>query len=326
MATPRVSLRQRVRELARRRISILVMTGPEQGVRRFSFPALAVPAAILLVALGFAGGGAAVVTWTTARVQGLHAFYLRRENDRLVAQLREIRESVDMFQARVQETAEIEREFRNIANLDAISSDVRQLGVGGPPPLSELEDQASIFPTVREARETLSDIAQLNRQAVFQNANFREMVHTLQESRSELARIPSAVPVAGGFVSSRYGIRQDPFTGDPCMHSGIDFSAAEGTPVRATAAGFVIEASGGGTLGMLVEIDHDNGIVTRYGHNSRLLVKPGQRVRRGDIIAEVGSTGRSTSPHCHYEIRANGEAVNPIRYILGESLASADGL
>jgi murein DD-endopeptidase MepM/ murein hydrolase activator NlpD len=321
MARPRVSLRHRVRDLARRRISILVMAGPEHGVRRFSFPALAIPAAILVVGLGFAGGGAAAVSWTSARVHELRAFYLRRENDRLVAQLREIRDSVDAFQARVEETAEMEREFRNIANLDAISNDVRLLGVGGPPPLSELEDQASIFPTVREARETLSDIAQLNRQAVFQNANFREMVHSLQESRSELARIPSAVPVAGGFVSSRYGIRQDPFTGEPCMHSGIDFSANEGTPVRATAAGFVRDAGQSGTLGLLVEIDHDNGIVTRYGHNSRILVSPGQRVQRGDIIAEVGSTGRSTSPHCHYEIHCDGDAVNPIRYILGEGLA-----
>jgi murein DD-endopeptidase MepM/ murein hydrolase activator NlpD len=290
-----VSWRHRIRDLARRRISILVMLGPDHGVRRFSFPALAIPAAILVVGLGFAGGGAATVSWTSARVHELRAFYLRRENDRLVAQLREIRDSVDAFHARVEETAEMEREFRNIANLEAISSDVRMLGVGGPPPLSELEDQASIFPTVREARETLSDIAQLNRQA------------------------------AGAFVSSRYGIRQDPFTGEPCMHSGIDFSASEGTPVRATAAGFVREAGGSGTLGLLVVIDHDNGIVTRYGHNSRIRVTAGQRVQRGDIIAEVGSTGRSTSPHCHYEIHCDGRAVNPIRYILGEALASSSG-
>jgi murein DD-endopeptidase MepM/ murein hydrolase activator NlpD len=314
-----------LRDLARRQVSILVMLGPDHGVRRFSFPAMAIPAALLVVALGFAGGGAAVVSWTTSQVHELRAFYLRRENDRLVAQLREIRESVDAFEARVQETAEMEREFRNIANLDAISSDVRLLGVGGPPPLSELEDQASIFPAVREARETLSDIAQLNRQAVFQNANFREMVSTLRESRSELARIPSSVPVSGAFVSSRYGIRQDPFTGTPCMHHGIDFSAPEGTPVRATASGFVREAGPNGTLGLLVEIDHDNGIVSRYGHNSRILVAPGQRVKRGDVIALVGSTGRSTSPHCHYEIHRDGAPVNPIRYILGETLASASG-
>ncbi len=318
MPRPRGSLRAKLRDLARRKLSVMVITGPGGGMKHFSIPVLAIPAALLVVVLGLAGGGAAALTWTTARLNEIHVHYLRRENDRLVAQLQEIRESVDAVQVRVQETAEMEREFRNIADLEAIPTDVRLLGVGGPPPLSELEDQASVFPTVREAHETLSQISQLNRQAVFQNANFREMVSSLRESRSELARIPSTVPIAGGFISSRYGIRQDPFTGVPAMHGGVDFSANYGTPVRATAAGYVRSAGDGGTLGLLVEIDHDNGIVTRYAHNSKILVTPGQRVKRGDIISEVGSTGRSTSPHCHYEVHVEGQSVNPLRYILGD--------
>lgn len=321
MQKPRGKLGTRLRDWAKRRISIMVLTGPSGGMKQFSVPALSIPAAALVVFLGLAGGGAAVLSWTTARLGEIHVLYLRRENDRLVAQLQEIRENADVLQSRVQETAEMEREFRNIANLEAISSDVRLLGVGGPPPLSELEDQASVFPTVREARETMNQIAQLNRQAVFQNANFREMIGSLRESRSELARIPSTAPIVASFISSRYGIRQDPFTGEPAMHSGVDFSANYGTPVRATASGYVREAGENGTLGLLVEIDHDNGIVTRYGHNSRILVSAGQRVKRGDIIAEVGSTGRSTSPHCHYEVHVDGEAVNPIRYVLGDTEA-----
>jgi murein DD-endopeptidase MepM/ murein hydrolase activator NlpD len=313
------SLSARFRDLFRRRISIMVLAGPGRGMKQFSFPALALPAVILLIALGIAGSGAAFLTWTSARISELHLAYLKKENDRLIVQLREIRETVDTFQSQVQATAEMEREFRNIANLEAISGDVRLLGVGGPPPLSELEDQSSIFPAVREARETLNEVAQLNRQAVFQNANFREMIGSLRESRSELARIPSTNPVTDCFVTSRFGIRPDPFTGEPTMHNGVDFSGFVGAPVRATAAGYVREAGESGLLGLLVEIDHDNGMVTRYGHNSKILVSAGQRVKRGDIIAEVGSTGRSTSPHCHYEVLIDGVAVNPSRYILGDS-------
>jgi murein DD-endopeptidase MepM/ murein hydrolase activator NlpD len=100
------------------------------------------------------------------------------------------------------------------------------------------------------------------------------------------------------------------------MHRGLDFSAWTGTPVYATADGKIVTAGRHRTLGLLVEVDHGNGIETRYGHNSRLLVKVGQTVKRGELIAEVGSTGRSTSPHCHYEVHIKGRHVNPWRYIL----------
>ena len=98
-----------------------------------------------------------------------------------------------------------------------------------------------------------------------------------------------------------------------------------GTPVLATANGRVRKAGRAGTLGLLVELEHGNGIVTRYGHNSRLLVKVGEQVARGDVIAEVGSTGRSTSPHCHYEVLVSGRHVNPWRYILDGGPTTSSG-
>jgi murein DD-endopeptidase MepM/ murein hydrolase activator NlpD len=169
---------------------------------------------------------------------------------------------------------------------------------------------------VQEAREALTRLDELNRQAHFQHSNFEKMVATLQESRDELDHRPSISPVSNGWVSSRYGTRKDPFTGRQTFHPGVDFSAWTGTPVYATADGKIRKAGKNGRMGLMVEIDHGNGIHTRYGHNSKLLVKAGQRVKRGDVIAEVGSTGRSTSPHCHYEVHVNGRRVNPWRYIL----------
>jgi murein DD-endopeptidase MepM/ murein hydrolase activator NlpD len=116
-------------------------------------------------------------------------------------------------------------------------------------------------------------------------------------------------------TSSGYGMRIDPFTRGPAMHTGIDFRADTGEPVRATADGTVTTAGWQGGYGKMVEIDHGNGFATRYGHLSDIGVRLGQRVRSGQIVGKVGSTGRSTGPHLHYETRLNGDAVNPQRFL-----------
>lgn len=300
----------------RRRYSVMVHSDGGQGLRHYSLPGLVIPAAAFLGLVGVVAVGVTVFGWTRGELEESHVAQLRQENERLAGQIADIRRTVELFEVRIAETAEMEQEFRNLANLEPIPEDVRRLGVGGPPPLSELSDEASPSTLVKEARETLNRIEDLNRAAVFQNANFEEMIGTLRDSRDELDRLPSISPVRRGWISSGYGTRKDPFTGRQVLHRGMDVSAWTGTPVYATADGKVKKAGRNGTLGLMVEIDHGNGVVTRYGHNSRLLVKAGERVKRGDVIAEVGSTGRSTSPHCHYEIHMNGRHVNPWRYIL----------
>jgi len=127
--------------------------------------------------------------------------------------------------------------------------------------------------------------------------------------------LPSIPPVHTGFYSSNFGWRIDPFTGSPAMHEGVDFVADVGTPIYASAGGVVAYASMHPQYGNMVEIDHGNGIVTRYGHASKLFVKVGQVVRRGEKIAEVGSTGRSTGNHLHFEVRYQGIAQNPVRFL-----------
>jgi len=127
--------------------------------------------------------------------------------------------------------------------------------------------------------------------------------------------LPSIPPVHTGFYSSNFGWRIDPFTGTPAMHEGVDFVADVGTPIYASAGGVVAYASMHPQYGNMVEIDHGNGIVTRYGHASKLFVKVGQVVRRGEKIAEVGSTGRSTGNHLHFEVRYQGIAQNPVRFL-----------
>lgn len=135
--------------------------------------------------------------------------------------------------------------------------------------------------------------------------------------QNQLSRklLPSIPPVHTGFYSSNFGWRIDPFTGANAMHEGVDFVAVAGTSIYASAGGVVDYASLHPQYGNMVEIDHGNDIVTRYAHASKLLVKVGQVVRRGEKIAEVGSTGRSTGSHLHFEVRYKGIAQNPVRFL-----------
>ncbi|HZW25039.1 MAG TPA: M23 family metallopeptidase [Gallionella sp.] len=135
--------------------------------------------------------------------------------------------------------------------------------------------------------------------------------------QNQLSRrlLPSIPPITEGFYSSNFGWRIDPFTGGSAMHEGVDYMVPQGTAIRASAGGVVAYSDYHPQYGNMVEIDHGNDIVTRYAHASRLVAKVGQVVRRGEKIAEVGSTGRSTGNHLHFEVRYKGIAQNPVRFL-----------
>jgi len=176
---------------------------------------------------------------------------------------------------------------------------------GGPlvqsAPLSEAELQtkiADLMAQIELKTEYLSDIeAKLLQQSVLKNA------------------LPNSSPVNAAFNSSSFGWRLDPFNGSKAFHEGLDFTAATGTAIYAAAGGIVSTAEQTPDYGKIVKIDHGSGLETRYAHASKLLVSVGQRVAKGQIIAEVGSTGRSTGPHLHYEIRLNGNPLDPRKYL-----------
>ncbi len=144
-----------------------------------------------------------------------------------------------------------------------------------------------------------------------------DLWESLSERQSLLNATPSIRPVKGWFTS-RFGYRISPFTGRPVMHNGLDIAASPGSPVFAPADGVVSFAGYDEGYGKLVSIDHGYGVVTRFGHNSQIYVQPGQRISRWDVISAVGSTGRSTGPHLHYEVRLNNVPVDPANYVLDE--------
>lgn len=144
-----------------------------------------------------------------------------------------------------------------------------------------------------------------------------QLWESLSDSQSLLAATPSMRPSRGP-IGSRFGYRADPINGKMKMHAGLDIVVPTGTPVRAPADGVVSFAGWDDYYGKLVSIDHGYGVLTRYGHNSQIYVQVGQKIDKYDVISAVGSTGRSTGPHLHYEVRVNGVPVNPANYILDE--------
>ena len=151
---------------------------------------------------------------------------------------------------------------------------------------------------------------------------FEARVRELDDALAKLETVKAAArampihnPAPGQAVSSSFGVRRDPILRTPAMHAGIDFRATPGTAIRAAGAGTVVKAGWNGGYGRLVEIDHGNGLSTRYAHMSRIRVRQGDRIDTGDVVGEVGSSGRSTGPHLHYEVRRNGNAVDPLRFL-----------
>lgn len=142
-----------------------------------------------------------------------------------------------------------------------------------------------------------------------------EALDALDRIKTEARKLPLANPAPGRALSSAFGARRDPLIGTLALHSGADFRAPYGSPARATAAGTVVKAGWNGGYGRMVEIDHGGGFITRYAHLSKVLVKPNQSVVAGDQIGEIGSSGRSTGPHLHYEVRRDGAAVDPLSFI-----------
>ncbi|MGH8134916.1 MAG: M23 family metallopeptidase [Steroidobacteraceae bacterium] len=252
----------------------------------------------------------------------LGEFTLARWNEDLAAQraaLEKTREAVDdqvaalatrvgKMQAQLLRLDALGRQLTEVAKLDRGEFDFdRPPAIGGP--RSEPVGEGPVVPSLEAMLDSVgATIEDRGRQL---NA-LQNLILT-----RELARqiVPGGRPVETGYISSLYGQRTDPFDGGNAFHSGLDFAGTPGTRVLAVADGVVSHAGVDGGYGRLVEITHGNGYVTRYAHNAKLLVQPGQTVKRGDPIALMGSTGRSTGPHLHFEVLRDGRPVNPLSFV-----------
>lgn len=227
---------------------------------------------------------------------------LKSENRDLQRANAQFSGSIDSLRSQLRSVEEKTRKLAIIAGVNPLD-DASQGGVGGvrqnegveTPYRDELDKMAF------RSRSLETDLSLLEKRLVAQY--------------QLLSSTPSIAPVRG-ILTDGFGGRSDPFTGEAANHSAIDISSAVGQPVRAPADGIVVKAEWANGYGNVIYLSHGYGYSTRYGHLSAYNVRPGQRVKRGDIIGFVGSTGRSTGPHLHYEVRVNGNPVNPLEYIL----------
>ncbi|MDZ7749335.1 MAG: peptidoglycan DD-metalloendopeptidase family protein [Halofilum sp. (in: g-proteobacteria)] len=269
---------------------------------------------------GIAAGGYYVGRWQGTT--GNAAFYqerLAKKEQELAAVRREAQAEVNALTARLAELQSrvtrldaLGRKLVSASNLDADEFDFDATpGMGGL--LHEADDDSAL-----RASELSEAIAALGERISDRERQLSVLQDVLMDRELAAKTTPAGEPIGKGWMSSSYGYRKDPFTGKRAWHDGVDFAGREGSPIMAVAGGVVSYAGKRWGYGRLVEITHGNGYVTRYGHNSKITVEEGQIVRRGDKIAEMGSSGRSTGPHVHLEVLKNGEAVNPWKYVQAE--------
>jgi murein DD-endopeptidase MepM/ murein hydrolase activator NlpD len=244
-------------------------------------------------------------TWISVQVGEIKR--LRSENLALATKARAYEENAGRLQARV---LTLQGMVTKLGLMAGLEESLPEAGVGGVGGLSRLETTSPRLDMNASLEGMDTAVSALTEKSA-------QLQSFFQDQRQMLASTPSIWPVRG-YLSEGFGNRKDPFTGMPDFHPGIDISTPRGTKVVAPADGVVVFTGKKGGYGNAIVIDHGYGIVTRYAHLDGFNVRPGQRVRRGDVIGFVGNTGRSTAPHLHYEVWVNDQTRNPVQFIIDE--------
>jgi murein DD-endopeptidase MepM/ murein hydrolase activator NlpD len=307
--------------MARHRLTFLVITDPARPARTLQFSSRVVRGAVA----GIAGVLLFMLLGSAALMLKLgdlgEAARLERENALLEANVQRMQQTVDQLTESLSTISDRDRRFRLLAGLPEIDPEVRQVGIGGPGTSSiESDPLYELDPALGgEVYAATANLNRLLRQSNLLKASLGEAARAMESRREELASFPSIDPAPGWLASAFSRSRWHPLLNVRRPHEGIDLSNVRGTPIVATADGVVTFAGWRPGYGYTIEINHGNGIKTRYAHNEKTLkVKVGDEVQRGDLIATMGSTGLAKGPHVHYEVLVNGRAVNPEDYRLSK--------
>ncbi len=306
--------------MKKRYLTFLVLTNDASRTRQLNIPVNIVKgvcfgAAVVFLVLAFV-----VHDYVKLKGNALELSRLKRENTAQKLELQNFAGKIKGFEEQLQKLSMFDKKLRIIANIEKPKGAEKDelKGLGG----DSSKDAQDYLSTPKAKVDELikdmhSEFSQLENRANSQEKSFAEIHEHLMKLSSFFAATPSIWPVKG-WVTSTFGQRTSPYTGLPQFHKGLDIANRVGTPVVATADGIVVKAAWDSNLGKSVVIRHGYGVQTTYGHLSEINVRVGQKVRRGQKIAAVGNTGRSTGPHLHYAVAMNGVDVNPAKYILVE--------
>ncbi len=239
---------------------------------------------------------------------------LRNENKALKENLDNLMLQFKVLNVELDSLNKVNNDLRLAVNLQPISNDENMVGIGGGSFNNELDFLSN--PTEKKLSQVLSFVDDISRKVAFEKAQYLDISQKLKENQKLYAAIPAIKP-CNGEISDGFGMRMHPILHIRRMHEGVDFVTDVGTAVYATGNGVVDFVGQRGGYGLAVEIDHGFGYRTVYAHLSQALVKEGQKVTRGQEIAETGNTGLSTGPHLHYEVRHDGVAINPEDFFFG---------
>jgi len=243
---------------------------------------------------------------------------IQKENRVLLATIDDLEDHIGGLNEEIDRVHEVQNLVASAINLPLMDEETFAAGVGGRTLLEE--NRIEVPELGPETEDMIVDLGQeldqMLRQARIQRQGYTAMLDTLASRAVVRDHIPSIRPLDIGWMSSRFGFRNDPFTTKQTFHRGLDFSVPVGTPVRVTGDGIVAAVQKQRGFGNVIKIDHGNGVTTVYAHLDKTLVEKGATVSRGEIIGKSGNSGRSSAPHLHYEIRVGNRPVNPLSYIL----------
>jgi murein DD-endopeptidase MepM/ murein hydrolase activator NlpD len=299
-----------------KKMTVILVPEGKETVKQFRIPRITILFGVLLVLCTAAFMTLLLRDYRHAKSRMPLLARLKVENEHQKTQLGYLAKRIEGLAQKVTELKEFDHRLKVMVAMD---NEKAEEGTGGGQGGSEPSSLRPDFSSTRTQRDLVRlmhrSLDQMDSELLSGEKQKAELHRFLEDQKVFLASTPSIWP-AKGWLSSRFGYRQSPFTGQKEFHKGVDISARMNAPIIAPASGIITYVGKEGGYGRMVRINHGHGVVTRFAHIEKALVKKGQRVKRGETIALVGNTGRSTGPHVHYEVHLNGVPVNPLRYIL----------
>ena len=298
--------------------NIIIQKESKTGVRQWHFDRIQ--------ALTFACSALIVIGVSLFFVSDQLSHYLyekrlkdfRANYENVSKNLESLKSKLNYLDTQINKIEEKDNAIRTYAGMPIIDKDIRKLGVGGH--LADVNFSDNLAPIINKELSILEmDVEKLSREVNLELTSYTSIYNKVQEDINRISKIPSIRPVEGGYLNSTFGYRNDPIDHVKRFHQGQDITVKSGTPVLAPADGVVKRAYYAGGFGNHIKLEHGSGYTTLFAHLSKINVKHGQIVKRGEIIGHTGNTGRSTAPHLHYEIHHNGKPQNPLDYFFSES-------